>query len=551
MITKFLFQILLIIFTYENDVKCFNNGLPPSTLSVVYLAPDDLDQELSLNEKKTFGGGFNNGWILPAEQKMNLTLYLYYDGSEEARFNPFFNLNYLNANLLNTSYVNHDLIEAKENKMKPYGASTKAVLYMFFTPEKHCEDYGSHHPLDIVERVSANMYKANIKSVSLAYQTTPYYICMQQFEYDEDIHDTTRVFTHQGSDYWLSIVTTRDFIPLWFRIALFFVLLCLSGLFSGLNLGLMSLDLSELDILKRIGTPNEQSYANKIYPLRKRGNFLLCTILLGNVLVNATSTLILGDILSGVYAALGSTLLIVIFGEIIPQAACSKHGLAVGAYTRYITYFFMFLTCPLSYPLSLILDKVLGKELAAIYTREKIRELMRNVKDLGEKEMKIISGALDFNKKKVKQIMTELKDVFMLDVNAKLDFETIAKISQHGYSRIPVYEDTKKHVVGLLHVKDFTLLDPDDNMPVKAILEFYNHTVHFCEADTLIDEMFEKFIKGETHLAFVTEVMQDDDLDPYDLCVGIVTLEDIIEELVQMEIYDELDDKKESKSKSF
>ena len=145
--------------------------------------------------------------------------------------------------------------------------------------------------------------------------------------------------------------------------------------------------------------------------------------------------------------------------------------------------------------------------------------------------------------------MTKLEDVFMLEKNASLDFETIAKIAQEGFSRIPIYEETRENVVGLLHVKDFTLLDPDDNMPVKALLEFYNHKVAFCDADRPIDEMFEEFRKGESHLAFVTEVQPATDTDPYVLCVGIVTLEDILEELVQMEIYDEFDDKKESKSR--
>ncbi len=143
--------------------------------------------------------------------------------------------------------------------------------------------------------------------------------------------------------------------------------------------------------------------------------------------------------------------------------------------------------------------------------------------------------------------MTPLESVFMLEKNAKLDFETIAKIAQEGFSRIPIYEGNRENVVGLLHVKDFTLLDPDDNMPVKALLEFYNHKVCFCEADKPIDEMFEEFRKGETHLAFVTDIIQTTDRDPYDMCIGIVTLEDILEELVQMEIYDEFDDKKESK----
>jgi metal transporter CNNM len=374
---------------------------------------------------------------------------------------------------------------------------------------------------------------------------------MQQFDNDDNLNDAKRYFSHQGTDYWNSIITTKEFMPLWARIILFIVLLCLSGLFSGLNLGLMSLDLSELEILKKIGTPKEMSFASKIYPLRKRGNFLLCTILLGNVLVNSTSTLILGDILSGVYAALGSTLLIVIFGEIIPQAACSKHGLAVGAYTRYITYFFMIITCPLSFPISLILDRVLGKEIAAVYNREKIRELMKNVKDMNEDEYNMISGALDFNKKKVGDIMTKLDDVFMLQINQCLNFETIAQISEQGYSRIPVYADTREELKGMLHVKDLTLLDPDDNMTVEQILEFYKHKTPDCYSDTPIDKMFEDFSKGESHMAFVLKIIYPPDADPYEIYIGIVTLEDVIEALVQMKIYDESDKKSDKESKNF
>ena len=111
-----------------------------------------------------------------------------------------------------------------------------------------------------------------------------------------------------------------------------------------------------------------------------------------------------------------------------------------------------------------------------------------------------------------------------------------------------MYETTHDNVVGLLHFKDFTLLDPDDNMPVKALLEHYNHKVMFCDKEDKLDDMFENFCLGETHLAFVNEVVQNEEKDPYKKCIGIVTLEDVIEELVQEEIYDEFDDKQESMS---
>lgn len=242
-----------------------------------------------------------------------------------------------------------------------------------------------------------------MRDVSLEYSTKPYFVCMQQLdaEFDSPQNDIRRrFFSHQGDDYWNSIVTTRTLLPTWFSIIIYFILLFHSSLFSGLNLGLMSLDISELEILMKIGTPNEQKYAAKIYPLRKRGNFLLCSILLGNVLVNTVSTLILGDMVSGIYAALGSTFLIVIFGEIIPQAVCSRHGLAIGANTIFLMYIFMFITSPMSFPISKFLDLVLGQELATVYGRDKIRELLKTVEGINDKEFKIITGALDFNKKK-------------------------------------------------------------------------------------------------------------------------------------------------------
>lgn len=216
--------------------------------------------------------------------------------------------------------------------------------------------------------------------------------------------------------------------------------------------GLMSLDLTELNILKNVGEKKEKVYAHKIYPLREKGNRLLCTILLGNVLVNSTSTLILGSYLEGIFAAIGSTMLIVIFGEIIPQAVCSRHGLAIGTYTRHVTQAMMILTFPLSYPLGKILDFFLGKEIAVNYSRDKVRELMVQAmasqtvggddKPIKAEQFKLIEGALEFKNKHVKDIMVPVRDVFALDINSILDFETFKTILYHGYSRIPVYEHT-------------------------------------------------------------------------------------------------------------
>ena len=104
-------------------------------------------------------------------------------------------------------------------------------------------------------------------------------------------------------------------------------LVILSGLFSGLTLGMFSLGLTDLHTKMKLGDKR----AKRIYPVRKNGNLLLCTLLLGNVAVNSTMAVFLGEISSGVFAMLVSTGLIVVFGEIIPQATFTRFALPICA----------------------------------------------------------------------------------------------------------------------------------------------------------------------------------------------------------------------------
>lgn len=109
-------------------------------------------------------------------------------------------------------------------------------------------------------------------------------------------------------------------IPFFLQILLIIVLIALSALFSGLTLGLMSLDKTGLEIVMGGDDPEAANYARIIYPIREDGNLLLCTLLLGNVSVNALLSILLAEYTGGVWGLLSSTFLIVIFGEIVPQA---------------------------------------------------------------------------------------------------------------------------------------------------------------------------------------------------------------------------------------
>ncbi|XP_016316213.1 metal transporter CNNM4 [Sinocyclocheilus anshuiensis] len=337
----------------------------------------------------------------------------------------------------------------------------------------------------------------------------------------------------------------KSLLPIWFQVILISCLLVLSGMFSGLNLGLMALDPMELRIVQSCGTEKEKKYARKIEPIRKKGNYLLCSLLLGNVLVNTTLTILLDDLIgSGLGAVVASTIGIVIFGEIVPQALCSRHGLAVGANTIHLTKFFMLLTFPLSFPISKLLDCILGQEIGTVYNREKLVGMLKVTapyNDLVKEEMNMIQGALELRTKTVEDIMTPLSNCFMINSDAVLDFNTMSEIMESGYTRIPVYEHEQTNIVDILFVKDLAFVDPDDCTTLKTITKFYNHPVHFVFHDTKLDSMLEEFKKGKSHLAIVQKVNNEGEGDPFYEVLGLVTLEDVIEEIIKSEILDESD----------
>lgn len=154
----------------------------------------------------------------------------------------------------------------------------------------------------------------------------------------------------------------------------------------------------------------------------------------------------------------------------------------------------------------------------------------------------MITGALSLKQKTVDDVMTRLEDVFMLNINAILDFETVSMIQSKGYSRIPVYEEDRKNVsmVKLFHAKDLAFVDPTDAMPIRTLLQFYNHEPVIVDANTPLNQVLRYFKEGKSHLALVRQCFGGD-TDPVWEMVGIVTLEDVIEEILQAEIVDETD----------
>jgi len=326
------------------------------------------------------------------------------------------------------------------------------------------------------------------------------------------------------------------------------VLLCMSGLFSGLTLGLLGLDPVSLKIVANGDTENAE-YAKKIMPIRKEGNLLLCTLLLGNVAVNSALAILLANFAGGIAGFMLSTAFIVIFGEIIPQAICSRYALYIGSKVIWIVRILIFLIYPLAWPISKVLDCILGDELGLVYTNRELRnlvELHTTQGDLPTISAGIMQGALDFSKLTVQSVMTDWKSVFFLYNDVNLDFEALGRIFKSGHSRVPVVAratyQQQERVIGLLFVKDLILLDPEDELPVQNIIDTFSHDLKHIDLSTSVKTVMDEFRHGRSHLAIVRkQVAEKFNGDVIYENVGIVTLEDIIENILKMEIEDEFD----------
>ncbi|XP_005797583.2 metal transporter CNNM1-like [Xiphophorus maculatus] len=350
---------------------------------------------------------------------------------------------------------------------------------------------------------------------------------------------------YRTRDFWVA-VTERSAVPeLWLQVLVSVLLLGLSALFSGLNLSLLALDPVELQVLQNSGTDKEQNYARKIESVRRHGNYVLCTLLLGNAIINASLAVWMCQILgmtwlSTVICAFG----IFFIGEILPHSVASRHGLAIASKTIWVTRLLMVLSFPISYPISKLLDLILNQEISNFYTREKLLEMLRVTDpyhDLVKEELNIIQGALELRTKTVEDVLTPLSDCFMLASDVVLDFNTMSEIMESGYTRIPVFENDRSNILDILFVKDLAFVDPDDCTPLKTITQFYKHPLHCVFNDTKLDAMLEEFKKGKSHLAIVQRVNNEGEGDPFYEVMGIVTLEDVIEEIIKSEILDETD----------
>lgn len=325
----------------------------------------------------------------------------------------------------------------------------------------------------------------------------------------------------------------------WILIFVLIALLILSGFFSASETAYTSINRIRLKSMEAAGDKR----AKKAIKLLDSYDKLLTTILIGNNIVNITmaslatvffSKLIQSESVATVTSTAVVTVLTLIFGEVTPKVLAKERPEGFAFFSRPILAFLMLIFTPVNFVFSAwkkLLTKIFKIKKSDAVTEDELLTMVETAHDEGgldEHESELIRSAIEFEDMAAADIMVPRVNVIAVEENTPI--EQIADLfSEHGYSRLPVYSGTVDSIVGILHEKDVFNLLRAGSSDVKSAL---SNTV--CVSENMkISAVLRMIQKARVHMAIV--------VDEFGGTAGIVTLEDILEELVG-EIWDEHDE---------
>lgn len=320
-----------------------------------------------------------------------------------------------------------------------------------------------------------------------------------------------------------------------------FVLLFFSALISGAEIAFFSLTATDIRNSDGELANHKMELVEKLLSKPKK---LLATILVANNLINIGIVLLFDSLTDLFFKGIETmwirisievgvvTFLILLFGEILPKIYASRNKVSFSTFMSYPLNVLYTLFSPISTPMrnaTIYIENKFGKQKSSISIDQLSQALeLTSSEDTSHEEHKILKGIVTFGNTDTKNVMRPRLDIFALDESMNYK-EIMPEIISHGYSRIPVYKDSMDNITGILYVKD--LLPYFDRKAfdwVKLIREPY-----FVPENKKLDDLLNEFKDMKMHLAIV--------VDEYGGTSGLISLEDIIEEIVG-EISDEFDD---------
>ncbi|MBR5928588.1 MAG: gliding motility-associated protein GldE [Prevotella sp.] len=321
------------------------------------------------------------------------------------------------------------------------------------------------------------------------------------------------------------------------------LLLIVSGLASGSEIAIFSLsptDVSELD-------PEKRSTDEMIQRLRQDSERTLATILIANNLVNITIIMLFNYVFSQLVVFKQTwveflcitvllTFILLLFGEIIPKVFARQNSLSFCRRVANSIMFFRKLFWPLENVLlssGFLAERVLQPDSHVLSVDDLEQALELTDKEEIKDDQRILRGIIRFSDETVKEVMTSRQDV--VDLNIKSSFRDVLQcIVENNYSRIPVYQNNSDNIRGVLYIKD---LLPHLGKPATFRWQSLIRSPYFVPETKKIDDLLREFQENKVHIAIV--------VDEFGGTSGIVTLEDILEEIVG-EINDEYDDEEKT-----
>ena len=328
-------------------------------------------------------------------------------------------------------------------------------------------------------------------------------------------------------------------VDLWVELVILAVLIVLSGFFSGLEVALVGIQKSKVIQLFQQGKKGSKA----LHKLKTNPSWMMSSVNLGNNLVNVGASALATSLAirlfgnDGLGIAVGvMTFLILVFGEITPKTYCNANSTKIALRFAPVLLAFSYVFYPVVKFFEVITKGVV-KLTGSSYTPPPITEEdIKGVIDQGlaekaieKDEMKLVHRALKFDDTVIRSVMTPRTKMFTLNSKMLL-FEALPQINQSGHSRIPIYGDTKENIVGFIHARDILKELEKDNKMIS--LEQIARKPVFASQEKMVSSLLKEMQGRRIHMAIV--------IDEHNGVEGLVTLEDLVEEIVG-EIEDETD----------
>ncbi len=330
-------------------------------------------------------------------------------------------------------------------------------------------------------------------------------------------------------------------------VGIIFLLLMLSAFFSGSETALTATSEARMHKLESDGNAR----AVRVNALIRDRERLLGSILLGNNLVNILATSLATSVFISIFGATGlanaiatmtMTVLVLIFSEVAPKTAAIARPDGFAMVVAPIMRWVVFVFAPITRVVQLIVRGVfhifgldVSKDSAVFSVAEELRgaiDLHHSEGRVDKEARDLIRGALELHEIRIEEIMVHRKSIEMLDLD-KSNQEIIQQAMKSGHTRLPLFRDNPDNIVGVLHAKDLLrCLWEADGKPDRVDLESIARTPYFAPETTTLQEQLDVFRIKQEHFALV--------VDEYGAIMGLVTMEDILEEVVG-EIEDEYD----------